>query len=66
MVERTSVMVLVVVVVVVAATAVVMVVIVLIGMFNVLLSITAISWHLNHDNFQFSFHKIGQNQGQHE
>jgi hypothetical protein len=65
MVERTSVLV-VVVVVVAAAAAVVMVVIVLIATFNVLLSITAISWHLNHDNFQFSFHKIGQNQGQHE
>jgi hypothetical protein len=55
-------------VVAVAAAAAVMmvVVIVLIGMFNVFLSITAISWQLNHDNFQFSFHKIDQNQGQHE
>ena len=41
-------------------------VIVLIGMFNVFLSTTAISWQLNHDNFQFSFHKIGQNRRQHE
>jgi heme A synthase len=54
MVERTYVMV------------VVVVVIVLIGMFNVFLSVTTISWHLNHDNFQFSFHKRGPNQGQHE
>jgi ABC-type transport system involved in cytochrome bd biosynthesis fused ATPase/permease subunit len=61
MVERTSVLVVVVVVVAAAAG-----VIVLIATFNVLLSITAISWHLNHDNFQFSFHKLGQNQGQHE
>jgi hypothetical protein len=42
---------------------VVAVVNVLIGMFNVFLSITTISWHLNRDNFQFSFHKIGLNQG---